>query len=338
MEHTTVSFMGGFSRGLIAHELAHQWFGDKITCGSWQDIWLNEGFATYLAALIIEELDGEASFKSWRSDKVSFVTSAPDGSVYVPAQDTLSVSRVFNSRLSYNKGALVLHMLRKKLGDALFYESLQDYLIHPELAFNYAKTPDLQAVMENTSGEDLTEFFNDWVYGEGYPSYHLSWMRINTDQIKVIVNQTQSHNSVSFFEANVPIKVFGTLGEEVDLVLENDTNGQEFVLEIAFDVGLIVVDPDRHLISKNNTVTLGTDDFAFLKGLVIYPNPTKTSFQIKKPDHIRIQSIEIFNLLGQKVAVPKDAEVISTSGLAKGLHFVKIITNEGTVTKKLLVE
>ena len=127
MEHTTVSFMGSFGRNLIAHELAHQWFGDKITCGSWKDIWLNEGFATYLSGLVIEEFDGEPSFKSWKQGRVSSITSQPDGAVYLSDSDTTSVSRIFSSRLSYNKGAMVLHMLRKKVGDANFYQGMQDF-------------------------------------------------------------------------------------------------------------------------------------------------------------------------------------------------------------------
>ena len=178
MEHTTVSFMGNFSRGLIAHELAHQWFGDKITCGSWKDIWLNEGFATYLSGLVIEDFDGEASFTSWKQTRVNSITSQPDGAVYLSDSDTTSVGRIFSSRLSYNKGSMVLHMLRKKVGDDDFYQGMQDYLSDTNLAFDYAKTPDYVAKMETASGTDLTEFFSDWVYNQGYPSYTInsSWV------------------------------------------------------------------------------------------------------------------------------------------------------------------
>lgn len=338
MEHTTVSFMGSFSRGLIAHELAHQWFGDKITCGSWQDIWLNEGFATYLAALVIEDLDGEASFKSWRTDAVNYITSQPDGSVYVPAQDTLSVGRVFSSRLSYNKGAMVLHMLRRKLDNGPFYQGLQAYLSNTDLAFDYAKTPDLQAILEDTSGEDLEEFFNDWVYGEGYPSYQLEWGRINANQIEITLNQTQSHNSVSFFEATVPIKIFGTGGEEEIMLLENNSNGEQFVLDIAYEIGLIVIDHNRHLISRNNTVTLGISDLELAESFIIYPNPASSHFTIRKPNDISLESIEIYDVLGRKVMTPDIQETISVEALAKGLHFVKFKTDRGSLVKKLLIE
>ncbi|MBV1922648.1 MAG: T9SS type A sorting domain-containing protein, partial [Flavobacteriaceae bacterium] len=336
MEHTTVSFMGSFSRGLIAHELAHQWFGNKVTCGSWQDIWLNEGFATYLSGLVIEDFDGDNSFKSWRVDKVNNITSQSGGSVYVPASDTTSVSRIFNSRLSYNKGSMVLHMLRKELGDANFYQGIQDYLIEPDFSYDYAKTPGFKAIMENASGEDLTEFFNDWIYGEGYPSYQLEWNRQNPSEIRIIVNQTQSNSSVSFFEAPLPIRIYGTGGEEVDLVLDNTSNGEVFIENISFDIGLIVVDPRAHIISRNNTVVLGINENVLASEFIIFPNPAVTEFQIKKPNDLTIESIEIYDILGRKLMTPLVQESISVESLASGMHFVLFETNRGTLQRTIV--
>jgi len=154
MEHTTVSFMGSFGRNLIAHELAHQWFGNKITCGSWKDIWLNEGFATYLSGLTIENLDGNSAFITWKQQRINSITSQPNGAVYLTDSDTTSVNRIFNGRLSYDKGSMVLHMLRKKLGDADFFQGLKNYLADANHAYGYAKTEDFIAIMETTSGQD----------------------------------------------------------------------------------------------------------------------------------------------------------------------------------------
>ena len=336
MEHTTVSFMGGFSRGLIAHELAHQWFGDKITCGSWQDIWLNEGFATYLTGLSIKNLDGESSFKSWRIDKIGSATSNASGSVYVPAQDTTSVSRIFSSRLSYNKPSMVLHMLSRELGEETFFEAVQAYLADPNFAYGYAKTPDFQAKMEEISGEDLTEFFNDWIYGEGYPSYTVEWNRLNPSEIRIVVNQSQSNNSVSFFEAPVPLRILGTGGEEVDIILDNTNNGQEFIEAIDFDISTISFDPDRHLISKNNSVILGTNEFSIANDILVYPNPSLNEIYINKPASVEIARIKIYSILGQLVKEQAFSETIDINDLSVGVHFIFFETNYGVIHKTLL--
>jgi aminopeptidase N len=84
--------MGSFGRGLIAHELAHQWFGDKVTCGSWNDIWLNEGFATYLASLVIENFDGETAFVNDKSNMINSITSSTDGAVYLTDEEATNVT------------------------------------------------------------------------------------------------------------------------------------------------------------------------------------------------------------------------------------------------------
>jgi len=338
MEHTTVSFMGGLSRGLIAHELAHQWFGDKITCGSWKDIWLNEGFATYLAGLVIEDFDGDSSFRAWRSDKISNITSSTSGSVYIPDQDTTDVGRIFSSRLSYNKPSMVLHMLRKKLGDATFYQGMQDYLSDPNYAYGYAKTPDFMAKMEGASGEDLTEFFDDWIYNEGYPRYTISWNQNSGNQVSITINQTQSHGSVSYFEAPVPLRFYGTNSEELDVVLDNSANGENFLVDVTFTVAQVVFDPEKHLISRDNNVILGIEDAMLDSEFLLFPNPTVSEFQIQKPVDLTISKIVIIDVLGREVLIPELRDVINVESLSSGIHFVKFETNKGVLHRTLLKE
>lgn len=336
MEHTTVSFMGNFSRNLIAHELAHQWFGDKITCGSWKDIWLNEGFATYLSGLVIEDLDGNAAFTSWKQGRVNNITSQTDGAVYLSDQDTTNVSRIFSGRLSYNKGSMVLHMLRKKLGETNFYQGIQDYLSHPDLAFNYAKTEDYKTIMETASGEDLTEFFNDWVYNQGYPSYSIEWTQPNSSQVQIQINQTQSHPSVSFFEAPVSLRLNGSGSEILDIVLDNTSNGQVFLEPVTFNVDNIQFDLESDLISKNNSVVLGLNDEILDMPLLVYPNPANNEVFIRKPNDMIISKIRIFDVLGRAIKETNFMNRINIEQLSEGLHFLTIETNKGTIHKRLL--
>ena len=202
MEHQTMSFMGGFSFELMAHELAHQWFGDKVTCGSWEDLWLNEGFATYLSGLCYEHLAPEKwlPFKYSQRDNI---TSRPDGSVRV--QDTTSIQRLFSGRLTYAKGGFLVHMLRWVCGDDAFYAGCRNYLSDPALQYGSARTPQLKAHLEAASGMDLTEFFADWYVGEGYPIYKIRWSQNMDNTVTVEVNQTTSHPSVPFFEMPIPM-------------------------------------------------------------------------------------------------------------------------------------
>ena len=336
MEHTTVSFMGSFNRNLIAHELAHQWFGNKITCGSWKDIWLNEGFATYLSGLVIENLDDNTTFKNWKQSRNNSITSSTAGAVYLTDSDTTSVGRIFNSRLTYNKGSMVLHMLRKKLGDTPFFQGMKAYLADSDYAYNYAKTEDYITKMETTSGDDLSEFFDDWVFNQGYPSYTLEWSLPGTNMIRFKVNQTQSHPSVSFFEAPVRIRIHGTGGEQQDEILNHTIDGELFDKPVAFDVAFIEFDPEVDLISKNNTIVLSNDEFLLDIKFTLIPNPASTFVSIKKPENLHIKNITVYNVLGEVINVFNNQEHINISKLSSGLHFVKFETNFGTIHKSLL--
>ena len=335
MEHTTVSFMGGFNRGLIAHELAHQWFGDKVTCGSWKDIWLNEGFATYLSGLTIEHLDGASGFYDWKYGMVSSITSLPDGSVYLTDNDTLSVDRIFSTRLTYNKGAMVLNMLRFKLGDTAFFNGLKNYLADSSLAYGYAKTPNLQAHLETAGGVSLAEFFNDWVYNQGYPSYNVTVSHGGTGTVLVTLSQTQSDPSVSFFEMPVPIMFTGPSGETYSTVLDNTVNNQQFTVPVPFSVAGAQVNASLDIISFNDTVTLSDAPFN-MTDVSLYPNPAANELWLSLPQGLTVQRAVFYNALGQKVLETGSQLSWNVAKLAAGVHFITLITSEGTRQLKFI--
>lgn len=254
MEHTTVSFMGGFSHLLVAHELAHQWFGDKVTCGSWADIWLNEGFATYLEGMTYENGLGLSynNWTNWKQSKINSVTSQPGGSVWV--DDTTSVGRIFDGRLSYDKGAMLLHMLRWKLGDANFFQGVNNYINDPNIAYSYARTEQLKNHLETVSAQDLDEFFADWFYGQGYPTYTVVWSQNGSQQVQVQLFQTSSHASVPFFDIPVPIRFNGPGGQSSTLIFNPVSNGQSFTEQLNFTVSSVDFDPNRWLLAKSSVV------------------------------------------------------------------------------------
>ncbi|MGC4041209.1 MAG: M1 family aminopeptidase [Flavobacterium sp.] len=335
MEHTTVSFMVNFDRDLIAHEMGHQWFGDKVTCGSWKDIWLNEGFATYLAALVIENFDGLDAFVTEKDNMIDDITSTPNGNLYLTDDQATNVNRIFSSQLSYNKGAMVLEMLRFKMGDTAFFQALKNYLADPNLAYKYALTPNLQAHLEATYGQSLTEFFNDWVYNQGYPTYTIKAQNWGAGQVKFTINQTQSHASVSYFEMPVPVRVYGAGGQQADVVLDNTYNGQVIIAAVPFTITGVEFDPERHLIARNASTTLGNDSFDLESAITLYPNPASDDVHIQMPSTTSLQKVIVYNNLGQKVMENSSLD-FSVNSLSAGVHYIDIQTNEGIFHKKFI--
>ncbi|MBP6311581.1 MAG: T9SS type A sorting domain-containing protein [Flavobacteriales bacterium] len=276
MEHQTMSFMGGFSFELMAHELAHQWFGDKVTCGSWEDLWLNEGFATYLSGICYEQLAPEKwlPFKYSQRDNI---TSRSDGSVRV--QDTTSIPRLFSGRLTYAKGAFLVHMLRWVCGDDAFYAGCRNYLADPALQYGSARTPQLKAHLEATSGIDLTEFFADWYVGEGYPIYKIRWSQNMDNTITVEVDQTTSHPSVQFFEMPIPMR-FANSESDTTLIFDHTYSGQRFTFQLPFSADSAQFDPEVWVLS-GQTVISKIPPAAFESDrLVAYPNPATDQLSV----------------------------------------------------------
>ena len=334
MEHTTVSFMNSWGRSLIAHEMAHQWFGNKITCGTWKDIWLNEGITEYLAGLDVENY-APTSFVTWKNGKINSITSATNGAVYLTDAEALNVGRIFSSRLTYNKGSMVTHMLRWKMGDTAFFQALRNYLNDSNLAYGYAITSDLKAKLEEVHGSDLDEFFNDWIYNQGYPTYTITAQNWGAGQAKITVNQWQSDSSVDFFEMPLQIRLSGAGGLTHDVVVNHTSNGQEFIVSVPFVVTGVTFDPNKHIISRNNVATLASNSFDLEQTISIYPNPANDELHIMMPTSVQLEKVEIFNTLGQLVGQKTDHD-FSISELASGIHLLKITTSEGVIHKNFI--
>ncbi len=250
MEHQTNSFITTTDINLIIHELGHQWFGDKVTCGSWEDIWLNEGFATYCQWLYYENDNVPLYYPGLKSTRDG-ITSIPDGSVHVP--DTTSAARIFDGRLSYSKGCYLLHMIRWIIGDDAFFNGIKRYLSDPLLKYNYAKTADLKRNFEQESGKDLTNFFQEWFYGEGNPIYAVEWTQDSSNNAFIKINQTTSHPSVSFYEMPVPIQ-FKNSTRDTIIVFNHTQSVQTFVANPGFKADTVIFDP-KYWILARNTVT-----------------------------------------------------------------------------------
>jgi len=335
MEHQTMSFMGNFGFELIAHELAHQWFGNYITLSSWQHIWLNEGFATYLTGLAVEHSRGSTAFTNWKRHNMNRIMLQPGGSVFV--RDTTSVSRIFDSRLSYSKGAYLLHMLRWVLGDSAFFAGIKNYYEDPDIANGFASHDQLVAHLEAAGDTILTEFFNDWYYGEGYPVYSAQYKNEVSGNFNLKLSQTTSHPSVDFFEMPVHVRVYNAeKSDSADFTLQHISNNQEYVLPVDFNVAEVKVDPDLWLISRTEQAVysarvLKDDD------IKVYPNPFTHRISVSVPGSVSVKRIGLFNSEGKSMGYYNGSHLDFNLGhLPKGIYFLHVYAPERVFEKKIV--
>ncbi len=342
MEHQTMTFCGAFSYEIIFHELAHQWFGDYVTCGSWKEIWLNEGFATYLTGLCLEHYNNGQYWMQWKAGSIGYIVAETDGSVYVT--DTASVGRLFDYRLTYVKAGMLVHMLRWKLGDDSFFAGLRGYLNDPEVGNKYGTTAKLKYHLEAATGNtvSLTEFFNDWLYGEGNPNYVIQWKQNTDKSVELTVQQTQSHQSVSFFEMPLPVKLIGNEKDTI-VVLNNTENNQVFSVPVSFDVVSIVFDPEKWIVTREASITGVNDIQNHGKNIVVSPNPVINSLSFTLPEIISVKQISVCSVLGSNVKTIAPQKTNSTyncnvSDLQSGIYILKVKTAEGELLKKFVKE
>lgn len=345
MEHQTMTFIGAgeyVSTEVEAHELAHQWFGDKITNANWKEIWLNEGFATYLTGLWYENVVPD-KYWFWLYKKISVesVISEPDGSVY--CYDTTDVGRVFSSRLSYRKGCMVLHMLRLKVGDSAFFAGMYNYINDPALAYKTAVTNDFKNHIETSCNCDLTSFFDKWIYKEGFPIYNVNCIYEPTNQdMYITLNQTTSDPSVSFFDLKVPMTFKTTNNTMIKKVLlDNTFNGQTIQVHLGFAPDSAFFDYDWEIIHVLNSITSGISNQSSAEvGITVFPNPAINEIVIEALNS-SVEKIELFNITGTRTEeiIPENKTSIYSVDISKynnSIFFVRIYSSSGIVTKKIV--
>jgi len=284
MEHQTMTTQGFFNPTLTCHELAHQWFGDHVTCSSWADIWVNEGFASYAEYLMLEELYPGQHLTDM-VDRHDNIMSQLGGSVWV--EDSLSDGSIFSGRLVYDKGAAIVHTLRFLINDdQVFYDALQAY--QTIYADSVASGIQLVEVFEDESGLDHSAFLEEWYFGEGFPTYAVRWNNVGSD-VLVEINHTTSRPTVTPLFTNDLELRFDRSGALADTVIRFQITGNQnqFIIPNASSfINITKIDPNNWIcnkiggISKDVTFTAGLSENPYNPEISIYPNPTNGPVQV----------------------------------------------------------
>jgi aminopeptidase N len=349
MEHQTMTTISGFSFELIAHELAHMWFGDYVTCATWQDIWINEGFATYSHLLALEYINGAFPIDIMSNYHFSQINFDADGSIYIPgnefdidysnsaAVDGLS-NRIFYWGLSYQKGAVILHMLRYELqDDELFFRVLKNFV--QEYQNSNATGNDFKIILEKISGRDFTEFFDQWYFGEGFPRYRITWNQMN-DTLYIQARQGKSTPAAHFFRMHMDYRLTYS-GGDTTLMLEQTEESQLFKIAFTEPIFYIEVDPNQWVLAEIESITngdiTGIPETLLVSGIQVFPNPFTDQLTITSTAHDTPAILTIYNALGKRTfsaTIKPGSTVIQTDFLPKGIYYVEVKTDTEMWTEK----
>ena len=247
MEHQTMTTISDFNFLLVAHELAHQWFGDWVTCATFQDVWINEGFASYAEYLALERLSSPEKALAWLREAHSIASWSQKGSVFVPAKSADDDWRIFDMNLSYKKGALLVHNIRKIINnDQKFFDVLRGFL--QKYSFSVASGMDFKQYVEEQTGMDFTLFFDQWYFGEGFPIFDISWKK-SSGYIEILVEHTGSASATPLFQVDPDVKIAKTNGDTL-LQLPIRTNRDFFRIKTNGDVSGIEIDPEYNILKQ----------------------------------------------------------------------------------------
>ena len=340
MEHQTMTTVGVMEKKITTHELCHQWWGDYVGIASFSDVWLSEGFATYGEYIMLENFyptETTALVNAWHSS----VLTAVGGSIW--HTDTLNIARIYNSRLTYKKGGAIIHTLRHLINnDSLFYASLRSFL--SAYGDSVAVGLDLKAHLEASTGIDLTPFFEQWYFGEGYPTISARWNSVGNDVLVEINHTTSMPASVPYFSIPLELRfVRNGLADTIVRVNLADNSDQFFLSGMGSVSALSTIDPNNWIINKNGTIVQDPTFTAAVETMVdedswtVYPNPSSDEITITWKDGAC--TLRIMDSRGQLIQTIDQAteNPMKISGLKSGVYIIEISTANGARSQRRIL-
>ncbi len=336
MENQTVTTMRDQAMDdftVIAHELAHQWWGDAVTPVSFADIWLNEGFASYFDVLYTEYAAGESAFLQRMNDYKGLIFQ--DRSLTYPVYNP--PAEYLFGRSVYFKGAWILHMLRSKVGDELFRTICRNYF--QQYKYENVTTADFIQICELTSQTSLQSFFDQWLNYGGIPDLYLTWQQ---DRQMVSLTLQQMQPGI-VYDLSLEIFIQGFSRDSLITVTCNNPFA-EFQIPFTDQVQVVILDPEKKVLQTNNTPAYYHSRHTAL--VAIYPNPIQRQASIiYQTDRIQHYSIEIWNILGERVMMLKNEKQISglhryvwdKIDLATGTYFCVLRSADHLTVKKIMI-
>jgi aminopeptidase N len=346
---------GCWEESLAAHEFAHQWFGDMITCATWADIWLNEGFGTWTEAFWYESYAGYAAYKADINNNASYyLSNNPGWAISNPewAINTPSNNILFDYSITYLKGSCVLHQLRYVLGDALFFETMQSYCSDTNYKYRSATISDFNAKVNEVTGADYNWFFDEWIYQPNHPIYQnlYDFENQGNGQWKVNFLAKQVQTNAPFFK--MPVEVLVRFADATDTTFRvmNDVNNQHFSWTVDKQPVSFKFDPDKQIVLKGGSTVVGLNesltDGAHVNLMQNYPNPASTYTRISYDiDASMMVSLEITDMPGEVIMRPVEKYQaaghyeldIDCSKLSAGNYLYKLSAGNAIQVKKLVI-
>jgi aminopeptidase N len=333
MEHQTMSSVGFFDYYVNAHELGHQWWGDNVTCRGWGEIWINEGFASYSEHVTAQYLDPTNMIPNLNSAHTN-IMSQPGGSVFFTGPDTMNAVRIFSGRLTYDKGGAIVRTLQFEVNnDSLWFNCLRGF--QTTFKNSTASAIDFKNYAQTFTGMNFTQFFNQWYYGQGYPTFNVTWNFVGNKAIIKSTQSTSTPTSVALFITPMEYKLTRTGAADTVIRVMHSNTTELYNISCLGTVTGIVVDPNQWVINKvvgpTKDVTLGISELENKNfGLSISPNPGNGIYKVMFEDQVS-GTYEVFDMSGKQITSGafENAFTIDISNRATGVYNIVFKNKSG---------